>query len=394
MEILAHDWLCGRVDVPTTPLMTPDVLDMSGSHVGTALRVAMNVYHKAARSGFTLMDVANAPLAKRRKKKITSIESHKGSDDGSTSTNVQSLDSSFEPDLSTEEEFLQREKTFETTRKRDVATTSAVRNIEIPPLAVCLSPSCAHQTVVDTSANTLNTSATAREPPPLRPISADSDYYSQSSRLTNSGSNFFFKDVKAMPSSHKQTSSSSDRSSAEIASVESYRNTLDLSRLNPDLSRPNSSRTTDLSRTNPGLSMLNPDLPTITLTSLQSSDPRGNRTTMSFNQPLINVNTRLPIAEANVNTRLPIAETTLPSEPCGNVCVQYPTTSFTSFSYTTSSGTKPRQGQPVDMSKTNIDNLNNNNNNNNEDVSTGTWKGYSKPIVNNTRKRQREFSLD
>ncbi len=86
MEILAHDWLCGRVEVPTTPLMTPDILDMSGSHVGTALRVAMNVYHKAARAGFTLMDVANAPLAKRtcqtnRKKGVmiqTAVRAHIG----------------------------------------------------------------------------------------------------------------------------------------------------------------------------------------------------------------------------------------------------------------------------------------------------------------------------
>ena len=73
--------------MPTTPLMTPDILDISGSNVGNALRVAMHAYHKAARSGFKLMDVANAPLAKRRKMKHCSTESLKENDSADVSIN-------------------------------------------------------------------------------------------------------------------------------------------------------------------------------------------------------------------------------------------------------------------------------------------------------------------
>jgi len=69
-EILAHEWITGRIDMPTTPLRTPNILDSSGS-VGKAFQVAFNIYHKAART-VTLMDVASAPLAKRRKMKHSS----------------------------------------------------------------------------------------------------------------------------------------------------------------------------------------------------------------------------------------------------------------------------------------------------------------------------------
>lgn len=69
-DIEAHDWLSGRVDMPTTPLMTPIFLDSSGNLVGKAFQVAFNAYHKART--VTLMDVASAPLAKRRKLKHSS----------------------------------------------------------------------------------------------------------------------------------------------------------------------------------------------------------------------------------------------------------------------------------------------------------------------------------
>ena len=55
--------------MPTTPLMTPNNLDTSGSYIGKAFQVALNAYHKART--VTLMDVASAPLAKRRKNKHT-----------------------------------------------------------------------------------------------------------------------------------------------------------------------------------------------------------------------------------------------------------------------------------------------------------------------------------
>ena len=61
--------------MPTTPLMTPGRLDLSSRKgVGKAFRVAMNAYHQVAKTGFTLMDVSNAPIAKRRKQKQTSSD--------------------------------------------------------------------------------------------------------------------------------------------------------------------------------------------------------------------------------------------------------------------------------------------------------------------------------
>ena len=163
--------------------MTPDVLDMSGSHVGTALRVAMHAYHKAARSGFTLMDVSNAPLAKRRKKKNFSSESQKESDD-STETN----DSKNEGDVTAKLETSIGRMPSDLLRRTDGDDA----HDKIPALAVCLSPSITRQKAADTSITTVET--TARQPPPLRPISAECECLQ--SRSTSSDSNFFFKDVK------------------------------------------------------------------------------------------------------------------------------------------------------------------------------------------------------
>ena len=49
--------------MPTTPLMTSNILDNSGNYVEKALQVALHAYHKART--VTLLDVASAPLAKR-----------------------------------------------------------------------------------------------------------------------------------------------------------------------------------------------------------------------------------------------------------------------------------------------------------------------------------------
>ena len=180
VNLLSHDWLCGRVDVPATPLMTPDVLDMSGSHVGTALRVAMNAYHKAARTGFTLMDVSNAPLAKRRKKKNFSSESQKGSDDSVETTDGR-LDS--EPASNS------RTRLAVPDRRDFEAKLSVGDDMQrkIPALAVCLSPSVSRQSIVDTI-------ATNSEPPPLRPISGDCECILSQNSANSADSNFFFKD--------------------------------------------------------------------------------------------------------------------------------------------------------------------------------------------------------
>lgn len=179
VNMLSHDWLCGRVDVPATPLMTPDILDMSGSHVGTALRVAMNAYHKAARAGFTLMDVSNAPLAKRRKKKNFSSESQKGSDD-STDTNTSKPDTQT---VSKEDNMTSPERG--SSEKKSSVESSTHGNI--PALAVCLSPSSNKQSVIDTV-------ATSREPPPLRPISSDYECLLSGNSSSSTESNFFFKE--------------------------------------------------------------------------------------------------------------------------------------------------------------------------------------------------------
>ena len=167
--------------------MTPDVLDMSGSHVGTALRVAMHAYHKAARSGFTLMDVSNAPLAKRRKKKNFSSESQKESDDS-----IETNDSKNEGDVTAKLEVSLGRMPSDSLKQTDGDDSHS----KIPALAVYLSPSISRQKITDTSVTTIET--TARQPPPLRPISADCD--SLQSRSTSSDSNFFFKDVKDLRS--------------------------------------------------------------------------------------------------------------------------------------------------------------------------------------------------
>lgn len=181
--MLSHDWLCGRVDVPATPLMTPDVLDMSGSHVGTALRVAMNAYHKAARTGFTLMDVSNAPLAKRRKKKNFSSESQKGSDDSSETSESRSDYETISKNPTSLAVPDRRECKIQLPVDRD-STQS-----KIPALAVCLSPSVSRQSIIDTI-------ATNREPPPLRPISGDCESILSGNSSSSTESNFFFKEFK------------------------------------------------------------------------------------------------------------------------------------------------------------------------------------------------------
>ena len=66
-DILKHDWLTGRVDVPSTPLLTPGILGNSRNQIEKAFKVALNAFHKVRT--VTLMDVASAPLAKRRKLK-------------------------------------------------------------------------------------------------------------------------------------------------------------------------------------------------------------------------------------------------------------------------------------------------------------------------------------
>ena len=89
-EIMAHEWLSGRIDMPTTPLMTPNILDTSVNYVGKAFQVALHAYHKART--VTLMDVASAPLAKRRKLKHSSTERSPSTGSSSSDKSTQDLD--------------------------------------------------------------------------------------------------------------------------------------------------------------------------------------------------------------------------------------------------------------------------------------------------------------
>ncbi|EDO39163.1 predicted protein, partial [Nematostella vectensis] len=78
-EVLRHDWLRVETSLPHTPLVTPGILERGKkrTYVESALNVTYNAFNKAQRQGFTLMDVENAPLAKRRKlKKTTSSDSY------------------------------------------------------------------------------------------------------------------------------------------------------------------------------------------------------------------------------------------------------------------------------------------------------------------------------
>lgn len=77
-EVLHHEWLMGSISLPHTPLMTPGILGKGHkrTYVESALNVTYDAFNRAHKEGFTLMDVQQAPLAKRRKKnKTTSTDS-------------------------------------------------------------------------------------------------------------------------------------------------------------------------------------------------------------------------------------------------------------------------------------------------------------------------------
>lgn len=77
-EVVNHEWLRGGTCLPHTPLMTPGILGKGHkrTYVESALNVTYDAFNRAHKEGFTLMDVQQAPLAKRRKKnKTTSTES-------------------------------------------------------------------------------------------------------------------------------------------------------------------------------------------------------------------------------------------------------------------------------------------------------------------------------
>ena len=87
-DLLENPWVKGAC-VPTTPLLSPKVLS-PGPRLPTSFNVTMKAYHMAAKEGFQLAAVTNAPLAQRRqhkkraRKRSTSTSSDTRSSSGST----------------------------------------------------------------------------------------------------------------------------------------------------------------------------------------------------------------------------------------------------------------------------------------------------------------------
>lgn len=63
-DLSTNVWIQGDSQNSSTPLMTPGVLNSNGVAIQNRVKATMNAFHR-----FLLMDVSNAPLAKRRKRK-------------------------------------------------------------------------------------------------------------------------------------------------------------------------------------------------------------------------------------------------------------------------------------------------------------------------------------
>uniref|UniRef100_A0A669BKD2 Ribosomal protein S6 kinase n=1 Tax=Oreochromis niloticus TaxID=8128 RepID=A0A669BKD2_ORENI len=85
-DLKENSWLQGGASMSTTPLCTPDVLESSGPTVRTY------AFNRGKREGFFLKSVDNAPLAKRRKMKMTStgVETRWSSSSSSSSSSTSS----------------------------------------------------------------------------------------------------------------------------------------------------------------------------------------------------------------------------------------------------------------------------------------------------------------
>ncbi|XP_007441146.2 ribosomal protein S6 kinase alpha-4-like, partial [Python bivittatus] len=82
------EWLQDGSALSSTPLMTPDILESSGPAVRTGVNVTFMAFNKGKREGFFLKSVENAPLAKRRKLKMSStgVEGRRSSSSSSSSS--------------------------------------------------------------------------------------------------------------------------------------------------------------------------------------------------------------------------------------------------------------------------------------------------------------------
>uniref|UniRef100_A0A8C7JBD4 Ribosomal protein S6 kinase n=1 Tax=Oncorhynchus kisutch TaxID=8019 RepID=A0A8C7JBD4_ONCKI len=81
-----NSWLQGGAILSSTPLCTPDVLESSGPIVRSYVNATYKAFNKGKREGFFLKSVDNAPLAKRRKLKMTStgVETRRSSSSSSS----------------------------------------------------------------------------------------------------------------------------------------------------------------------------------------------------------------------------------------------------------------------------------------------------------------------
>uniref|UniRef100_A0AAQ4PBF6 Ribosomal protein S6 kinase n=1 Tax=Gasterosteus aculeatus aculeatus TaxID=481459 RepID=A0AAQ4PBF6_GASAC len=91
-DLKENSWLQGAASMSTTPLCTPDVLESSGPTVRTYVNATYKAFNLGKREGFFLKSVDNAPLAKRRKLKMTStgVETRWSSSSSSSSSSTSS----------------------------------------------------------------------------------------------------------------------------------------------------------------------------------------------------------------------------------------------------------------------------------------------------------------
>lgn len=87
----------------STPLMTPNILSSLSSPraAETVLNATLHAFHRATRDGFRLLDVSAAPLAQRRKQKLSSTDAGSSS---SLSSDISSSRTSYSCFSSSEKE--------------------------------------------------------------------------------------------------------------------------------------------------------------------------------------------------------------------------------------------------------------------------------------------------
>ncbi|XP_072102134.1 ribosomal protein S6 kinase alpha-5-like isoform X2 [Mobula birostris] len=89
-DLRRNDWLQNGSQLSSVSLMTPDVLGSTGPSVNTYFKATFLAFNKCKREGFLLKSVDNAPLAKRRKLKLSAGPEARSSSDSSSSSSSSS----------------------------------------------------------------------------------------------------------------------------------------------------------------------------------------------------------------------------------------------------------------------------------------------------------------